>query len=63
MIILLMQQRMAQTQFVKHGFVGVALAVLFENGFADHLSGHLLFDGQFVRVRESPIVVHGRINR
>ena len=48
MIILLMQQRVADAEFVQHGFVGVALAVFFENGFADHFGGHLLLDRQFV---------------
>ena len=43
-IILLVQQRLADAQFVQHGFVGVALAVLFQDGFAEHLGGHLLFD-------------------
>src|ERR1035437_9108678 len=51
MIILLMQQRMADAEFVQHGFVGVAFAVFFENGFTKHLGGHLLLDGQVVPVR------------
>ena len=58
MIILLMQQRMAQTQFVKHGFVGVALAVFFENEFTDQFGGHLLFHRQVVGEREFSVVVH-----
>ena len=37
MIILLMQQRMAGAQFMQYGFVRVALAMFFEDGFTDHL--------------------------
>ena len=48
MIIFLMQQRVTQTELVQYGFVGVAFAVFFENGFADHFGGHLLLNGQFV---------------
>ena len=48
MIIFLMQQRVADAELVQHGFVGVALAVFFQNGFAEHLGGHLLLDRQFV---------------
>ena len=47
-IIFLVQQRVANAEFVQHDFVGVAFAVFFENGFADHLSRHLLLDGQFI---------------
>jgi hypothetical protein len=36
------------------GFVGVALAVLFENGFANHFGGHLLLDRQVIRVGKAP---------
>ena len=42
MIIFLMQKRVTDAEFVQHSFVGVALAVLFENGFADKFGGHLL---------------------
>jgi hypothetical protein len=62
-IILLMQQRLADAQFVQHRFVRVALAVFFENGFAEHLGGHLLLDRQIVRVRERAVVVDRRIDR
>ena len=37
--------------------------MFFKNRFANHLGGHLLFDGQFVAVSKFPIVIHGRINR
>jgi len=50
MIILLMQQRVANPQFVQHGFVCIALAVLFEDGFADHLCRHLLLARQIGNV-------------
>ena len=63
MIIFLVQQRVAGAQFVQHGFVGVAFAVFFQNGFADHLGGHLLLDRQIVRVGELAVVIHRRINR
>ena len=62
-IILLPQQRLARAQFLQHGFVRVTLAVLFENGLADHAGGHLLGDGQFVGVGKRAVVIHGRINR
>ncbi len=48
MIIFLVQQRVADAEFVQHRFVRIALAVLFENRFANHFGGHLLFDRQFV---------------
>ncbi len=63
MIILLVQQRLAHAQFVQHGLVRVALAVLFQNGLADHLVWYLLIERQIVRVREAAIVVHRRINQ
>ena len=63
MIILLMQQGLAGAKLVQHGFVGVALAMFFENGFADHLRGHLLLDRQIVRIGELAVVIHRRINR
>ena len=63
MIIFLVQQGVAGAEFVQHGFVRVAFAVLFENGFADHFRRHLLLDRQIVRVGELAVVVHRRINR
>ena len=48
MVIFLMQQRVTNAEFVQDSFVGVAFAVFLENGFADHLGGQLLFDGQFI---------------
>ena len=54
---------MADAEFVQHGFVGVALAVFFQNGFADHFRRHLLLDRQIVRVSEFPVIIHRRINR
>ena len=62
LIIFLVQQGLADAEFVENGLVGVALAVFFQNGFADHFRRHLLFDGQFIRVREAAVVIHGRIN-
>src|SRR5206468_3029256 len=44
-IILLMQEGLVEPQFMQHGFVGLALAMLFENGFAEHVGRHLLLDG------------------
>src|SRR6185436_18957797 len=43
-IIFLVQERVADAQLVQDGAVGVAFAVLFQNGFADQLRRHLLFD-------------------
>ena len=63
MIILLVQQRLAQPQLVQRRFVGLALPVFFEDGLAEHLSRHLLFDRQIVGVDESAIVVHRRVDR
>ena len=63
MIIFLVQQRVADAEFVQHGFVGVAFAVFFQNGFAEHFCGHLLLGGQIVRERKFSVVIHRRINR
>ena len=41
-VILLMHQRGLIAQQFQHGLVGLALAVLFEDGFAEQVSGHLL---------------------
>src|SRR5665213_21537 len=63
MVILLMQQRVAQTQFMQNNFVRVTLAMLFQNGFADKFSGHLLFNWQIVCVGKFSIIINRRINR
>ena len=63
MIIFLVQQGMANPKLMQDGFVGVALAVFFKNGFTDHFGRHLLFNGQIIGVGELAIVVHRRINR
>jgi hypothetical protein len=63
MIIFLVQERVADAEFVDDGDVGVALAMFFENRFADHFLGHLIFARQVVRVGEFAIVIDGRIDR
>ena len=62
MIIFLMDEHLAEAQFVEDGFVGVAFAVFFEDGFADHFGGHLLLAREVVGVSERAIVIHGRID-
>ena len=62
-IIFLMQQCVAKAELVKHCFVGVALAVLFERGFPEHRRRHLLFDRQIVGVRKFAIGADGRVDR
>ena len=57
MIILLLQQRVADAQLVQHRFVCVALAVLLQDAFAKHLDGHLLLHRQIVGVRERAVVI------
>ena len=54
MIIFLMQQGVAGAQFVQHGFVGIAFAVFFQDGFAEHFGGHLLFRREIRRVGQPP---------
>ena len=49
---------MADAQFVQHDLVRVALAVLFQNGFAQKFGRHLLFHRQIVGVRKRTVVVH-----
>jgi hypothetical protein len=58
MIILLVQQRFAQPQFMQHRFVGVALSVFFQDRFSNHFHRHLLLDGQVGCVREPAVVIH-----
>ena len=62
MVIFLVQQSVAQPQFMENGFVGIAFAVLFKDGFADHFSGHLLLARQIIRVRQATIVIDRRID-
>ena len=62
MIILLVQQRFAQPQFMQNDFIRFALAVLLKNRFAEHGFGHLLLDGQIGCSRETAIVIDRRIN-
>ena len=62
MVIFLVQEGAAEAQFVQDGRVGVALAVFFQRGLADHLRRHLLFDGQIVGESEAAVVINGRIN-
>ena len=57
-IILLVQQRMANPQLVQHRFVRVALAVFLQNGLANHLRGHLLLARQVVGPRKTAVVIH-----
>ncbi len=61
-IILLVQQRLVQAQFVQYGFVRIAFPVFLQNGFTNHLDWHLLGSGQIVGVGESSIIIHRRIN-
>ena len=63
MIIFLMQQRMADAEFMQHGFIGVTFAVFFQDGFADKLGGHLLVRRQIIGERKFAVVIHRRINR
>ena len=62
MVILLVQQRLADAQFVQHGFVRLALAVLFQDGLAEHLGRHLLLFRQVAGESEPPVIVHRRID-
>ena len=61
-VILLMQQGGADAEFVEDGVVGLALAVLFEDRFADHFGGQLLFARQVIRRRETAVVIDGRVD-
>ena len=61
-VVLLMREGVAHTQFVEDGVVGVALAVLFEDGLAEQLGGHLLVGGEVGGVGEAAGVVHGRVD-
>ena len=58
-VVLLVREGVAHAQLVEDGVVGVALAVLFENGLAEQLGGHLLVGGQVGGVGETTGVVHG----
>ncbi len=48
---------------MQHRFVGIAFAVFFQNGFADHLGGHLLLARQVVGVGEAAVIIHRRVDR
>ena len=61
-VILLMQQGGAHAEFVEDGVVGIALAVLFEDRFADHFSGQLLVARQVIGRRETAVVIDGRVD-
>ena len=50
MMIFLMQQCVTETECMQHGFIGVALAMFFQDGFPDHFVGNLLLRWQIVRV-------------
>ena len=62
MVVLLVREGVAHAQLVEDGVVGVALAVLFEDGLAEHLGGHLLVGGEVIGVGETAGVVHGRVD-
>ena len=47
---------------MEDGVVGVAATVLFEDGFAEHLGGHLLVGGKVRGVSEAAVVVDGRVD-
>jgi hypothetical protein len=57
MIILLVEERILQAQLMENHFVRVALTMFFENRFADHLGGHLLFARLIIGVSEAAIVI------
>ena len=59
MVVLLVCEGVAHAQLVEDGVVGVALAVFFEDGLAEHLGRHLLVGGQVGGVGETTGVVHG----
>ena len=61
-IILLVHEHLPLPQQVEDGFIGLALAMLLQDGFANQLSGHLLVNGrdrghisQFNNLRTSAI--------
>ena len=57
-IILLLEQRLADAQLMQHCFVGFALAVLFQDRFAEKPGGHLLFLGQVIGAEKTTIIVN-----
>ena len=61
-VVLLVREGVAHAQFVEDGVVGVAASVLFEDGLAEHLGGHLLVGGEVGGVGETAGVVHGRVD-
>ena len=62
MVVLLVQQRVAHAEVVEDGVIGVAAAVLFEDGLAEHFRRHLLVGGQVGGVGEAAVVVDGRVD-
>src|SRR5665213_2653727 len=62
MIIFLMEQCVTHAQLVKHNFICLALAMLFQNGFANHFFWHLLFNRQIIRVSKTAVIIHRRVN-
>ena len=59
MIIFLMQQRVANAEFMQHSFIGVAFAMFLKNGFADHFGRHLNFNWKIIGIGKRAIVVDG----
>src|SRR5688572_27746383 len=57
MIILLLEQRLAETQFVQHHFVRVTLAVLLQDALANELGGHRRLPRQVVGARDAAAVI------
>ncbi len=62
-VVLLMEQRLAQAQRVHHRFVRVAFPVFFEDRLAEHVGRHLLIGRQIGGVSETAIVIDGRVDR
>ena len=61
-ILLVMHESIESAEERKHGFVGFASTVLFENGLADQLRGHLCLGRQIIGVGEFAGVIDRRIN-
>ena len=61
-ILLVMHESIESAEERKHGFVGFASTVLFENGLADQLRGHLCLTRQIIGVGEFAGVIDRRIN-
>ena len=61
-IFFLMHQRGLCAKQLQHGLVGLTLAILFEDGFAEQIGGHLLGHRQVVGVGKLAVVIHGAID-